>query len=44
MKRSLFKIIYNDENEENENDEFDDEEMERIYNEYVSISKEKTQV
>ena len=44
MKRSLFKIIYNDENEEKENDEFDDEELERIYNEYVSISKEKTQV
>ncbi len=31
----------NEENEENENDEFDDEEMERIYNECVSISKRK---
>ena len=31
----------NEENEENENDEFDDEEMERIYNECISISKRK---
>ena len=33
--------LLNEENEENENDEFDDEEMERIYNECVSISKRK---
>ncbi len=31
----------NEENEENENNEFDDEEMERIYNECISISKRK---
>ncbi len=33
--------LLNEDNEENENDEFDDEEMERIYNECISISKRK---